>query len=115
MYDGLLAMRGKRQLRSSFSMHWSSTILILRKAGTSERRFFICLAVTKGRLPISTGTGVRETPPERFPDSGSVMKRVGDEVAGGESISARIEAIRHLNSLPAKIERLQKAIQRKNI
>ena len=95
MYDGLLAMRGKRY---EVALERFDALVkhdaILRKAGTSGRRFFICLAVTKVDCRYQTGTGVGETPLWRLSGLGLCYEALGDEAAAVKAYQLALEAIR---------------------
>ena len=117
MYDGLLAMRGKRHEVAlkffdalvkhdpDFAEGWNKRATVLYLLGRYERSIADIkqvLALEKRHFGALSGLGL-------------CYEALGDEAAAVKAYQLALEANPHLHSLPAKIERLRKAIQRKNI
>ena len=117
MYDGLLAMRGKHyevvlerfdalvKHDSDFAEDWNKRATVLYLFGRYEELIADIkqvLALEKRHFGALSGLGL-------------CYEALGDEAAAVKTYQLALEANPHLHSLPAKIERLRKAIQRRSI
>ena len=88
-----------------FAEGWNKRATVLYLLGRYERSIADIkqvLALEKRHFGALSGLGL-------------CYEALGDEAAAVKAYQLALEANPHLNSLPAKIERLRKAIQRKNI
>jgi len=117
MYDGLLAMRGKRyeialdrfdalvKHDPDFAEGWNKRATVFYLLGRYEESIADIkqvLALEKRHFGALSGLGL-------------CYEALGDEAAAIKAYELALKANPHLHSLPGKIERLRKTIRRKNI